>query len=42
MAIALQVGDEDSVEKFSKRTVKVIVLQFGEGLKEAIILCVYV
>ena len=27
----VQRGDEDSIEKFSKRTVKVIVLQFGEG-----------
>ena len=31
MTVALQDGDEDSIEKFSKRTVKVIVLQFGEG-----------
>jgi hypothetical protein len=38
VAIALQVGDEDSIEKFSKRTVKVIVLQFGEGGNK---LCMY-
>lgn len=26
MAIALQIGDEDAVEKFCKRTVKVMIL----------------
>jgi hypothetical protein len=30
VAIALQIGDEDAVEKFSKRTVKVMLLLFEE------------
>jgi hypothetical protein len=32
VAIALQVGDEDLVENFSKRTVKLILLYFGKEL----------
>jgi hypothetical protein len=28
--IALQIGDEDAIEKFSKRTVKVMIILFEE------------
>jgi hypothetical protein len=38
VAIVLQVGDEDLVENFSKRTVKVILLYFGK--EEIKVVCI--